>query len=82
MKVDELAAAVKDMLLADKLIHEQHLGWKWLPPSKDIFLVEERAKNGPDKINERGSSTQLVSESGTTFCESPKPENEVLQRET
>ena len=46
-----VAAKVRRVLDADRVIHEQQLGWRWRPPSDDVFLkpddlasVERRKK--------------------------------------
>ena len=38
MHEDLVAAKVKRVLDADRVIHEQQLGWRWRPPSDDVFL--------------------------------------------
>mmetsp|Transcript_35004 Transcript_35004/g.99216 ORF Transcript_35004/g.99216 Transcript_35004/m.99216 type:complete len:688 (-) Transcript_35004:130-2193(-) len=38
MKEKSVAELVKEVLQADKIIHEQQLGWDWRPPSEEVFL--------------------------------------------
>lgn len=38
MKEAEVAALVKQLLQADKVIHEQQLGWSWNPPDDALFV--------------------------------------------
>ena len=38
MHEELVAAKVKRVLDADRVIHEQQLGWRWRPPSDDVFL--------------------------------------------
>ena len=38
MKEAEVAALVRQLLQADKVIHEQQLGWAWQPPDDALFL--------------------------------------------
>ena len=51
MHEELVAAKVRRVLDADRVIHEQQLGWRWRPPSDDVFLkpddlasVERRKK--------------------------------------
>ncbi|KXZ47783.1 hypothetical protein GPECTOR_33g665 [Gonium pectorale] len=37
MKESEVAALVRQLLQADKVIHEQQLGWDWKPPDDAVF---------------------------------------------
>ncbi|GAX84384.1 hypothetical protein CEUSTIGMA_g11806.t1 [Chlamydomonas eustigma] len=37
MKEREVAGVVKQLLQADKVLHEQQLGWDWLPPHDSVF---------------------------------------------
>lgn len=37
MKQGEAARLVTSLLRADKVLHEQQLGWAWHPPSADLF---------------------------------------------
>lgn len=53
MKVSELTVEVRSMLLADKLIHEQQLGWKWQPPINEIFSMQQTIKNTDDKTSKK-----------------------------
>lgn len=45
MKEEEIAEVVKEVLMADKIIHEQQLGWYWLPPTEDVFVSPHNTKN-------------------------------------
>ena len=38
MHEELVAAKVRRVLDADRVIHEQQLGWRWRPPSDDVFL--------------------------------------------
>ncbi|KAJ9522954.1 hypothetical protein QJQ45_023754 [Haematococcus lacustris] len=38
MKEAEVAAKVRQLLQADKVIHEQQLGWAWAPPDDALFV--------------------------------------------
>ncbi|KAJ9522775.1 hypothetical protein QJQ45_019817 [Haematococcus lacustris] len=38
MKEAEVAAKVRQLLQADKVIHEQQLGWAWAPPDDALFI--------------------------------------------
>ena len=38
MKEKSVAELVKEVLQADKIIHEQQLGWDWRAPSEEVFL--------------------------------------------
>ncbi|MEW5307357.1 MAG: hypothetical protein WDW36_009761 [Sanguina aurantia] len=44
MKEAEVAALVRQLLQADKVIHEQQLGWDWRPPDDAVFTP---AHGGP-----------------------------------
>jgi hypothetical protein len=37
MKEGEVASLVRQLLQADKVIHEQQLGWSWTPPDDALF---------------------------------------------
>ncbi|GLC76023.1 DNA replication checkpoint protein Drc1 [Pleodorina starrii] len=37
MKESEVAALVRQLLQADKVLHEQQLGWEWRPPDDAVF---------------------------------------------
>ncbi|EFJ47566.1 hypothetical protein VOLCADRAFT_81425 [Volvox carteri f. nagariensis] len=37
MKESEVAALVRQLLQADKVLHEQQLGWEWRPPDDEVF---------------------------------------------
>jgi dynein regulatory complex protein 1 len=37
MKEGEVASLVRHLLQADKVIHEQQLGWSWSPPDDALF---------------------------------------------
>lgn len=60
-----LAVLVSKVLQADKIVHEQQLGWRWVPPSDQIFadfastsvLETELAENRPDKSSTTEDST-------------------------
>ena len=42
MKEEEIARKVKRALDADRILHEQHLGMVWHPPSEDVFKHPEQ----------------------------------------
>ncbi len=37
MKESEVAKVVKHLMQADKVLHEQQLGWDWQPPDDSVF---------------------------------------------
>ncbi|KAG1659692.1 hypothetical protein FOA52_004331 [Chlamydomonas sp. UWO 241] len=39
MKEEEVADVAKQLLQADKVLHEQQLGWDWRPPNEAVFSV-------------------------------------------
>jgi len=39
MKEAEVVGIVRQLLAADKVLHEQQLGWDWRPPSDAVFTV-------------------------------------------
>ena len=39
MKEAEVAKAVKNLLSADKILHEQQMGWQWRPPHESVFSL-------------------------------------------
>jgi hypothetical protein len=47
MKEAEVAATVKQLLQADKVIHEQQLGWPWLPPDDALFSPAAQQPSSP-----------------------------------
>lgn len=55
MKEAEVAALVKQLLQADKVIHEQQLGWDWRPPDDAVFTpvhgTTEAASASAEKSN-------------------------------
>lgn len=55
MKEAEVAALVKQLLQADKVIHEQQLGWDWRPPDDAVFTpvhgTTEAASSAAEKSN-------------------------------
>lgn len=47
MKEKAVAELVKEVLQADKIIHEQQLGWDWRPPSDEVFVSPHDAAAEP-----------------------------------
>eukprot|EP00983_Pelagomonas_calceolata_P114016 1160051-Pelagomonas_calceolata.AAC.1 len=58
MKEAEVAAKVKLLLQADKVIHEQQLGWAWLPPDDALFLPAWQQASSPARPGSVAPSTR------------------------
>lgn len=49
MNADDVMELVDKVLQADKTIHDQLLGWTWLPPTVDVFAGEQDATTVAEK---------------------------------
>ncbi|GMH33905.1 hypothetical protein BSKO_01739 [Bryopsis sp. KO-2023] len=67
MKEEDVAAVVKDVLMADKVIHEQQLGWDWLPPTEHVFISPHNGtgdNQNQEEAKEQGDSLEGSEEDG------------------
>lgn len=76
MKEEEIAEVVKEVLMADKIIHEQQLGWYWLPPTEDVFLSPHNTQNAGETQEE--PKDQVESAAGSEDEAEDSTKDEVL----
>lgn len=57
MKEAEVAALVRQLLQADKVIHEQQLGWSWQPPDDALFTPTGAQPGGPASTSKHAGAT-------------------------
>ncbi|KAJ7525487.1 hypothetical protein O6H91_17G053400 [Diphasiastrum complanatum] len=71
MHQHSLAVLVSKVLQADKIIHEQQLGWRWRPPSNKFFIDLASAKpdESMDSLDSHMETEQLSSSSGEKVSE-------------
>lgn len=60
MKEAEVAALVKQLLQADKVIHEQQLGWDWRPPDDAVFTPVHGATEAASSAADKNSAAAAV----------------------
>ena len=51
MKETQIFQLVQKLLEADRVIHEQLLGWTWIPPNDNIFKFESRSTGSESRSN-------------------------------
>ena len=56
MKEERIFALVRKLLDADRIIHEELLGWLWVPPNESVFRFEIK-NSGSDARSNLDSST-------------------------
>ncbi|KAG2497477.1 hypothetical protein HYH03_004630 [Edaphochlamys debaryana] len=57
MKESEVAALVRQLLQADKVLHEQQLGWDWRPPDDAVFTPVHGGGPGGAPVPAAGDGT-------------------------
>ena len=58
MNQETVSKSVDKMLQADKIIHEQQLGMKWMPPDKELFESPKEEQIVEEEDSEKGSTDE------------------------
>jgi hypothetical protein len=66
LQQQEACGLVRQLLAADRVIHEQQLGWQWAPPDEGIFVSPHDviSQTGPAAAAAAGVATLTISAAG------------------
>lgn len=80
MKEAEVAKAVKNLLQADKILHEQQMGWQWRPPHESVFSLIPAASNDKNEGEKQGEGEEGEGEEVNEEEAAAKRAEEEVQR--